>query len=432
MASWVKALAAVVVLAIVAYVVVVVIDKDPPDDCVVLAKEKSAAVNVDATVADLKLLQTKIGVSSGTVQEIDAILKDYGFKYETACKDSRTGKISNAEYNCRRDNMDRTLSAARTLGLTLAEIKNLQDPTAQKEVILGNIEIIKKLAEADFSAGCGATVAVTPDRVTFRGSIPERTITLVNGGNRDLTYHVTDLPEAFVARLQSGDVRRGDTVVVAIMRAPFRAATGEIVFHIRDNFGNKAPVRIDIDAENASLYGQLAHEVTTRAAGRAEGATVDDALAVVGDLPEVTSAAAKHFIAAGVLMEAGRFAEADKALTALSTADREFYGSASIQMTAGLLSYRLNQYDAALKHFDAARSTSSQQDGDRAELVSKSLTASVLLAQGKQEAADVYLKQPGVVSTILHEQTFLESLKDKLGLNTTVLVQRAMETSGKM
>jgi predicted Zn-dependent protease len=216
------------------------------------------------------------------------------------------------------------------------------------------------------------------------------------------------------------------------MRAPFPATTGEIVFHIRDNFGNKAPVRIDIDAENASLYPRLAHEVTARAAGRAGGATVDDALAVVGDLPEVTSAGARHFIAAGALMEAGRFAEADKALTALSTADRELYGSASIQMTAGLLSYRLNQYDTALKHFDAARSASPQQEGDRAELVSKSLTASVLLAQGKHEAADVYLKQPGVTSTILHERTFLESLKDKLGLNTSVLVQRAMATSGKM
>jgi hypothetical protein len=178
---------AITVVCIAIYLVVTLV---PPgsgkDDCSLLAKQQSATVDIQATVNDLDSVKAKIGVTAGQVREFDNSLKDYALKYETACRDNKRHTISDAEYNCRRDNMDRALSTTRSLGLALEATKSVSDPTIQKDVVLKDLDTIKELTANDFSRGCGSALSVSPADLSFQDHYPERTIEVTNSGNRNV------------------------------------------------------------------------------------------------------------------------------------------------------------------------------------------------------------------------------------------------------
>lgn len=319
--AWLAPVAALTGIALVVYMVLRVIPPTTPpqDSCELLAQQQTASLDLQATVKDLDLVKAKVGVSAGQVEEVDAILKDYAFRYAGSCRDHEAKRISTAEYACKRDNMDRALATARNLAATLAEVKNITSGNAQRDVVLKDLAVIQQLATNDFNVGCGVALAVMPPAVTFEATFPERTIEVTNSGNREANYSVVDLPEAFVAVRSSGTVAAGSGAVISIKRTPFPPPPSPVVFHVADNAGNRVPVTITVDARNASLYQELGGVVRSELPPGQTMPTITDAMAVVSSrLPQITDEGTKYFFAAGILREAGSNAEADKAVIELS------------------------------------------------------------------------------------------------------------------
>lgn len=410
MAKWIMGAAAVVVLAVVAYVVVWIMPPRQgagPDRCELLATQKTATVDVAATVAGLDLLQTKIGVSAGQVRELDQILEDYTVNYAAACRDNDAKKISDAEYNCRRDNMDRVLATTRSLGLTLDAAKTIADPASQKDIVLKNVELIKDLAQDGFSKGCGSALTVSPALLRFEGPVTERILQVANAGNRDITYTVTDLPEAFVAIELSSQIPFGHApVVVGIKRAPFPVMVNSpVVFYVKDNYNNKVAVQLIVDAANAQLYQRLADATIKAMAPGHASPTLEDALASVAtSFPEVKDVAAQTFLAAGALKEAGNFAEANRALHALSSQNQPLYQAPSTQLLAGIVDFQRDERDLALGHFISAGATPGAGEG--AETASKLAAGALWLSKGNPEAAQKFLSDPDVRSRVVGDKNF--------------------------
>ena len=167
---------------------------------------------------------------------MDALLNDFALKYTASCRDHRNKAIGDAEYACKRDNMDQALETIRAMSQTLQEVKNVADAQAQKDVILKNIEIIQQRAASNFNGGCGSALSVDPPSVSFPGPTFERTIQIQNVGNRDTQYHVIGLPEAFLSVYGQGDATPQRPVVVSIKRAPFKVEPNkDIVFYVSDD-----------------------------------------------------------------------------------------------------------------------------------------------------------------------------------------------------
>lgn len=401
-----KGIAAVVVLGIVVYVVWVVIP--PKDPCELLAKQRTASVDVSATVQDLKLLEAKIGVAAGQVQDVDQILKDYAFKYTTLCRDHEVAKtISDAEYNCRRDNMEKVLSSTRTLGLTLDATKGIADPASQKDIVLKNLEIIRDLSQNDYSKGCGSKLTVVPPILRFQGYTAERVLQVANSGNRDLTYTITDLPEGFTAIQLSDDIPKGHApVVVGILRSGFPVEPDKpITFYVADNFNNKVAVQIILDAANARLFPQLGETLMKDKPADHAQPTLEDALAVVSkSLPEVTDAGKRTLLAAGALKEVGGFGEANRALTALSTQNASLYQAPSTQLLAGIVDFQRQEHTLALAHF--VKAGESPGAGEQTQSASKLASGALLLSTEGSEKAKPFFVDPAVRNRVVADPDF--------------------------
>lgn len=343
--TWLIPVAALAGIAVVGYMVYRVMAPVlvTEDSCQLLAQQQTAALDLQATVNNLDLVKAKVGVTAAQVQEVDAILRDYAFRYAGSCRDHEAGRISTGEYACKRDNMDRALATARSLAITLAEVKNIPDAGAQRDVVLKDLTIIQQLAASDFAAGCGSALAVTPVTITFEDTFPERTFEVTNSGNRAAAYSVTDLPEAFVAVRSSGTVAAGSGAVVSIKRTPFAPPPSPVVFHVTDNAGSRVPMTITFDARNAALYQELGAAVKS-ALPAGTAATLGDALAVVSErLPQITDEGTRYFFAAGILQEAGSPAEAGKAVTEVSRRNEALFQAPVTQKLSGAINVKLKQ-----------------------------------------------------------------------------------------
>lgn len=357
--AWLIPSAALTGIALVVYMVLRVMSPaaSPADSCELLAQQQTATLDLQATVKDLDLVKASVGVSAGQVEEVDAILKDYAFRYAGSCRDHEAKRISTAEYACKRDNMDRALATARNLAATLAEVKNLADGKTQREVVLKDLAVIQQLATNDFNAGCGVALAVTPPTVTFESTFPERTIEVTNSGNREASYSVTDLPEAFVAVRSSGTIAAGSGAVISIKRTPFPPPPSPVVFHLADNAGHRVPITITMDARNAGLYQELGGVVQS---GVQPGSvpTLADAMAVVSSrLPQITDEGTKYFFAAGILREAGSLAEAGKAVGEVSRRNEALFQAPATQKLSDAIKTRSKQ--------TAISSSAIKQQGER-------------------------------------------------------------------
>lgn len=420
---WVTVTAALAGIAIAGYVVLRVIPPTAPakDSCALLAEQRSATLDIEATVRDLDLVKAKLGVTGGQVQDVDAVLEDYAFKYASSCRDHEAGRMSEAEYACRRDNMDRALDSARALSLTLEQVKNIADPAAQRDVVLRDLETITRLATADFAAGCGSALVVAPDALSFEDHFPERTFELANGGNRDATYAISELPEAFVAVRSSGAVGAGKGVVVSIKRAPFPLPAEPVVFYVNDNFGNRVAVRIAVSSENARLYQDLGMATRmTLPPGRTEP-TLEDALATVSArLPQIQDEGTKYFFASGILQQTGSFEEAGKALDVVSRTNKDLDAAPSTQLMHGIVNFKLNRVPLALQNFEKAGKSETVRD-ERAETNSKAFAGAVLLSEGRQDEARAYLSDPSVKTRIARDAALAGTI------GATLQVQRFSE-----
>ncbi len=125
----------------------------PGPDCLMLSHEKTSGINFSFTIDKVKSLQATLGLTDKDVRDFDDLLKDYGAKYETICKDySVLHVVTSGEYNCRRDNMDKTLDSIRALREVLGKSSgDVANASAKKY-----IESILDAAHGSFMSGCGA------------------------------------------------------------------------------------------------------------------------------------------------------------------------------------------------------------------------------------------------------------------------------------
>jgi tetratricopeptide (TPR) repeat protein len=374
----------------------------PPDECALLAQQQSSSLDIDATVKKIDLAKVKLNITQGQVQEVDSYLKDYGAKYAAACRDNRRKVLSDAEYNCRRDNMDKALDNLRALSPTLDAIQNIEDAGAQKEIVLKYLEDFTNLAKTGYSEGCGSVLSVAPKTLTFDDHYPERSIQVTNGGNRDSSYYVAELPEAFAPAPSSGEIKRTATISVSIKRAAFPVSPGsKIVFYVRDSFGSKVPVEIQVSKDNAELYSSLATQVMEKANRNHRSPTVEDAIQIVEKtFPErLGYAADRYFFAAGILTHAASFDEASRAIDFLSKTDSTLYRDPSTQLLSGLVKYKQGRPDLALADFKAAREGAEKNCDQRAQATSDLFAGTLLWSKGDKDPAMKFWCAPKESST---------------------------------
>jgi tetratricopeptide (TPR) repeat protein len=419
MPGWLKISAAVTGLAILAFVTFIVLipllKGRTLDSCALLAEQQFAAIDVETTLNDLDLVKAKLGISAGQIQDVDMLLKDYAFKYAANCRDREKGAVEEAEYTCKRDNMDRALGSARSLALALAEVKVIQDASAQRDVVLKHIETIHQLAEADFSAHCGAELVVNPGALTFHDHFPERTLQIANAGVRDGSYAIVELPEAFLAHPVSGEIRAGGDDTIAITRAALPVSQGsEITFFVRDERGRRIPVKIDIDAENAGLYADLASRMRASLPAGAEP-TVEDAQRIVeATVPIKVSDGTKVFLAAGILKHAGNLGEASKAVDILEERDKALFAEPSTQFAIGVINLRTNRPQPALENFQNAGRAWANLD-PAAQAKASVFAGAALLQAGHEEEALKYFESSQVKDAIARDPNARKRWEEILG-----------------
>jgi hypothetical protein len=93
-------------------------------------------------------VKAKLGVTSGQVQEVKAGLRDYAFKYGSACRNRDAGRIIGGQYNCRPDNMDSRARLGTRLGAHTGSSGEHPNAVARRDMKLMDIETIQELAKA--------------------------------------------------------------------------------------------------------------------------------------------------------------------------------------------------------------------------------------------------------------------------------------------
>jgi hypothetical protein len=166
-------------------------------DCAFLGWKNTLGIELETQVHDVDAVKGKLGITDEQVHEYDTLLKDYALKYDTACQDFRGKRISQAEYTCRRQNMDRTLNELRQFLEAIEAAKTIADPDTQKQAVLKIFDDLRASSKAQYRNGCASAVDINPKQLTFTGLVPERSIQITNRGNNDVTFSVDGLPEAF-------------------------------------------------------------------------------------------------------------------------------------------------------------------------------------------------------------------------------------------
>ena len=289
--SWKSTLALgiVSIVIVVALAFYLIYRRPPQDDCTFLGWKQSVGIDLETTLAKLQSVKGQLGITDSQIREFDELLKDYGAKYETICRDSKAGRISSAEYNCRRQNMDRALDSVRALERSLSVIGSIQDASAQKQIALKAMDSFRELAGAAYKRNCGAAITVTPKHLSFDDHFPERSIQISNSGNSDLTYAIEEVPEAFVPVPPSGHIGQGATVTVALHRSSFPISSQVLSFYVRDNFDDRVQVNIEVSSENAALYRDLGNIANAIASADQRPTGLREALLAVDS---ITSASA--------------------------------------------------------------------------------------------------------------------------------------------
>ena len=363
-------------------------------DCAFSGWKNLVGVEIDTSISDLRGLRGKLNLSEQQVREFDELLRDYALKYDTACNDMRNGRMSQAEYACRRQNMDRALDAIRSFTQAVEAAKAISEPTAQSGIILAALAQLERARATGYGAGCVSSMSVDPVTLRFDDHFPERSISIGNGGNNDLTFSIDNLPEGFVPLPQTGNLTRGSSTRVTICRLNMPLSVSPIVFRVRSNFQDQKEVTILLSTENAQLYRDWSEQV--RAAGQPAAAAalsiVDAALA-----PDVQNReAVRHVLAAGVLSELGEQAVAHELLAAAIAQTPSLSQAPQVLLFRGVIEQRQGASDRARASFHRAEELA-PSDG-RTRATAKLFAGSLETRAGNRSAATRLLGAPDVAT----------------------------------
>src|SRR2546427_7121280 len=107
-----------------------------PRDCSFSARKRSLGIDLEVGLDKVKSVKGKIGISDDQVRDFDTFMKDLALKYDMACTDHKNKRMNDAEYSCRRKNMDDRLDKLQLFLTKVNAAAGLSDPSAQKEVVL--------------------------------------------------------------------------------------------------------------------------------------------------------------------------------------------------------------------------------------------------------------------------------------------------------
>jgi len=408
-----------------------------PQDCSFSGWKKSVGVDLDVAVGDVHAIKGKVGISDDQVRDFDTLMKDFALKYDAACQDLRNHRMNQADYTCRRKNMDETLNKIRFFVEKVEAAKTLSDPAAQREIVLGALSSLEQATKPGLAGDCTSAMSVAPVKLRFEDHASEHSVQVSNSGNNAMNFSVVGLPRGFVPQPESGDIAVGHTVSVAVFRT-FEPVTDSqpIRFFLHNNFRDDVPVEITLDSQNSTLYDDLASQAQSAAAAQNRPVTVDDALRVVDQslskspAPPQNTEAMRYFLAAGVLSRAGQASAAHQALDTATAKNPALAKQPSALILRGIVSNREGKTGEALQHFAEAARLSS---GTPAEKDTKALTGllsgAAVYSTDKNKANEI-LAKPDVQNTAAknpHVLTF--AAKEMAVKNLNSAVAKAAGTS---
>jgi hypothetical protein len=378
-------------------------------DCAFSGWKNTIGVELDAEIQNLNAVKGKLGITDTQVREYDSLMRDYALKYDTICQDSRAGRITQAEYTCRRQNMDNVLDDLRRFGVAVEQSKSIADPNTQKEVVLKALDDLRTNSKGQYRTGCTSAMDINPKTLMFTGLVPERSIQVTNRGNNDLIFSVDGVPEAFDPRPSSGPIPRGTTISISFVRTVFPLPKDRpIRFHVRSNLLDDQEVELSVNGENAQLYSTLADQVL-QASGNKPPTVGDVLLVVERSVPQAVSTdreALKNYVAAGVLINIGENAKAQQALDVAIAKEPSVAKQPATLVLTGVIADKRNQPDRALAYFATAKKFANSTD-PKAGSVSDLFSAAIQLRRGNQSAASVYLRNPAVGEQLLRNPNLL-------------------------
>jgi len=205
-------------------------------------------------------MKGRLGIRDSQVRDFDTFMKDYALKYDAACQDLRSGRMSQGEYSCLRRSFDSVLNGIRAFAEAVQAAKSVGDVEAQRAIVLRALADFQAASAVNYRQGCTSAMDVTPEKLEFAGLTPERSFRITNRGNNDINYSVSELPVSFVpSPSPAGRLGKGDTVSISIFRTIVPPpAVRPIKFHVRNNFLDDVTIEIAVDEENAHLWNGLA------------------------------------------------------------------------------------------------------------------------------------------------------------------------------
>ena len=406
-----------------------------PRDCSFSARKRTLGIDLEIGLDNVKSVKGKIGISDDQVRDFDTFMKDLALKYDLACTDHKNKRMNDAEYSCRRKNMDDVLDKLQIFLTKVNAAAGLSDPSAQKEVALRALSDLEEAEKKGYAAGCTSAMNVSPRTLSFDDHVSEHSLQISNPGNNPITFSVADLPRGFVPEPSSGNIVIGQTVSVAIYRTSEPITNNPpLTFRLLNNFMDEVPVEIQFDEQNATLYDDLANKVQSLSAQQNRPPNVQDALKIVDEsLPKSGSwmsaknaDSMRYFLAAGVLSRAGSASEAHQALDTATAKNPELEKQPATLILRGVVVNREGKPDEALQHFSKASSLAA---GSRTEKDTRALTSllsgAVAQKQGQPEA-NVWLGKKEVQDTVKKSPRVLDFAASELKVkNLNLAIQKA-------
>ena len=215
-------------------------------------------VGVEVQLEQIKALQGTLGLSDSLVRGLDMTLRDYSAKYDNACRDVTQGLIALQQYQCMREQMDRSLDSARRVTQALEAARSGSDVDAQRKILQGALDELQRARDQGFGGGCIPGLEVTPKQVLFKGNNTVGFFTLANRGQLPLTYSIAEYPSGFMPRRITGTVAPSDDEDIVVTRTldtlpPRRPLQAVIKVGSRPDL----PVEFVVDEQNARLWEDL-------------------------------------------------------------------------------------------------------------------------------------------------------------------------------
>jgi tetratricopeptide (TPR) repeat protein len=383
-------------------------------DCSFSGWKQTVGVDIDVAIGDVQAVKTKVGIADQQVRDFDTLMKDFALKYDADCQDTKQGRMNQAEYLCRRNNMDKTLDKIRIFLQKVEAAKTLPDPAVQRGIVLKALDDLETSTKSGYGAGCTSAMVVDPKQLNFNDHTSERAVQVSNSGNNVLVFSAGSLPNGFIAQPKTGTIAPGNLAVVAVYRT-FEPVVPDqpLTFHMLSNFQEDISVQIALDVQNSELYDSLADQARTTAAVGNHQPSLQDALTVVDQsLAKSGSVAGKdresmrYFLAAGVLARVGNVAQAQQALDTATAKNPALAKEPSALILRGIVVNQEGHPDQAIQHFAEAKRLAPEEDKDTKAL--SDLFAGAVVLKTDQKAGTDLLSNADVQKSVQRNPKLLD------------------------